>query len=178
LKSVAQMSLGELAAYVCSHLKEQQIDVVLSGGGCVALYSGEQYVSYDLDFIENVAVGGRKLKQALEMIGFLPDDRYYKHPQTEFILEFPTGPLAVGAEAPGEIVGVPFATGVLRTLSPTDCVKDRLAAFFHWHDLECLDQALLVGRGNRVDLQELERWSAQEGFPDLFQQFKKSLQTR
>jgi hypothetical protein len=39
------MTMGELAAFVCSHLQRNGIDVVLSGGGCVAIYSGGRYVS-------------------------------------------------------------------------------------------------------------------------------------
>ncbi|NOQ51442.1 MAG: hypothetical protein GQ578_04410 [Desulfuromonadaceae bacterium] len=34
MKPLEEMSMGELAAYVCSHLKTHGIDVVLSGGGC------------------------------------------------------------------------------------------------------------------------------------------------
>ena len=32
------------------------------------------------------------------------------------------------------------AAGKLRLLSPTDRVKDRLAAFFHWNDRQSLEQ--------------------------------------
>ena len=35
MKAVSQMSLGELAAYVSSHLESKGIQVVLSGGGFV-----------------------------------------------------------------------------------------------------------------------------------------------
>ncbi len=52
MKLVREMTAGELAAYVCTHLRDEGIDVVLSGGGCVSLYTLGQYVSYDLDFIE------------------------------------------------------------------------------------------------------------------------------
>jgi len=29
-------------------------------------------------------------------------------------------------------------------LTPTDCVKDRLAAYFFWNDLQSLGQAVMV----------------------------------
>jgi hypothetical protein len=45
VKEIRAMTMGELAAFVCSHLQRNGIDVVLSGGGCVAIYSGGRYVS-------------------------------------------------------------------------------------------------------------------------------------
>ena len=54
-------------------------------------------------------------------------------------------------------------TGTLRLLSPTDCVKDRLAAFNHWNDRQCLQQAVWVTEERQVDGDDLERWSQQEG---------------
>jgi len=37
------MSLGELAAYVCSHLESRNIRAVLSGGAEMTLYSTHAY---------------------------------------------------------------------------------------------------------------------------------------
>jgi hypothetical protein len=47
-------------------------------------------------------------------------------------------------------------------------VKDRLAAYYHWGDRQCLEQANLVARENEVDFSELERWSLAEGKLDDF----------
>jgi hypothetical protein len=55
-----------------------------------------------------------------------------------------------------------LSTGTLTLLSPTDCVKDRLAAFYHWNDRQCLEQALLVIESRKVDLREIRRWSRVE----------------
>lgn len=175
MKPVAEMSIGELAAFVCSHLKAQDIDVVLSGGACVAVHTDQRYVSYDLDFIENLGGSRRKLKQVLGMIGFQQLGRYFRHPETEFFLEFPAGPIAVGDEPPKQVVVLHYTTGELSTLSASDCVKDRLAAYFHWNDNECLQQALLVSTSREVDLQEIERWSIKEGHRDRFLVFQNLL---
>jgi hypothetical protein len=166
------MNLGELAAFVCSHLDGRGIRVTLTGGGCVSLHGGGRHISYDLDFIENLPVTRRKLKAALAEIGFSEERRYFKHPDSEFFLEFPAGPLAVGGEPVREIVELRFATGVLRLLSPTDCVKDRLAAWLHWNDRQCLEQALWVARAQPVDWGEIERWSRQERAVAKFEQFR------
>jgi hypothetical protein len=170
------MSMGELAAYVCSHLKKADIEVVLSGGGCVALYTSGKYVSDDLDFIERLAAGRRKLKKVLAEIGFQENGRYFQHPDTCFFLEFPSGPLAVGDEPPQELTVLSFETGELLALSPTDCIKDRLTAYFHWNDHECLEQALLVAASKEVDLAEIERWSRKEGNENKFHLFRQRLE--
>jgi hypothetical protein len=98
----------------------------------------------------------------LAEIGFGEEGRYFTHPETEYFLEFPAGPLAVGGEPPQRIVVLGFETGDLAALSPTDCVKDRLAAYFHWNDQQCLEQALLVACASDIDLAEIKRWSFKE----------------
>jgi len=60
-------------------------------------------------------------------------------------------------------------------LTPTDCVKDRLAWFFHTGDTECLEQAYLVARQQKVDVQEIERWSTCEGKKEDFAALKDTL---
>ena len=62
---------------------------------------------------------------------------------------------------------------ILKLLSPTDCIKDRLAAYYHWNDIQSLDQAILVAKGNKIDLKEIERWSINEGMIDKFKIFKR-----
>ncbi len=51
MKSVGEMDVEELGAFVCTHLAARGIDTVLSGGSCVMIYSENRYSSYDLDFI-------------------------------------------------------------------------------------------------------------------------------
>lgn len=156
------MSLPELAAFVCAHLRSRGIMAVLSGGACVSIYTDNRYQSFDLDFVETVPSSRKRIGPALLEIGFVEKDRYFKHPDTDFIIEFPAGPLAVGSEPVRHIEEMEFPTGSLVLLSPTDCVKDRLAAFYHWNDRQCLEQAVLVIEAKKIDLREIRRWSAAE----------------
>jgi hypothetical protein len=48
---------------------------------------------------------------------------------------------------------------------------DRLAAFYHWRDHQGLDQAVLVAVQQVVDLDEIERWSVEEGHADAYREF-------
>jgi hypothetical protein len=175
VKPVKEMSVGELAAFISTHLEKHGMEVVLSGGSCVAIYSNNQYVSPDLDFIERRSTKRKKLKEALGEIGFVEQNRYFKHPETELIVEFPAGPLAVGREPVQDIIVMEFSTGSVKLISPSDCVKDRLAAFFHWQDQQSLAQAVLVAQAQDIDLSEIERWSRREGKLKEFQKIKKLL---
>jgi len=48
-------------------------------------------------------------------------------------------------------------------------VKDRLAAFYHWKDQQSLEQAILIARDHNIDIEEVRRWSANEGFAEVFE---------
>lgn len=173
MKSIRNMSRGELAAFIDGHLKRNGIDVVLSGGSCVSIYTENKYASLDLDFIEFGSVSRRKLKKVLQEIGFYEKNRYFISSETDIFLEFPSGPPSVGKEPIKEVIVLNFPTGELRIISPTDCVKDRLAAYYHWGDRQSLEQAVLVAKDNKIDLDELERWSKVEGKLTVFRQIRK-----
>jgi hypothetical protein len=68
-----------------------------------------------------------------------------------------------------------LATGTLRIISATDCVKDRLCAYYFWNDQQGLEQAVLVSKSQKVDLKEVKRWSKVEGKESEFEVFKNKL---
>lgn len=175
MKSVADMSIEELAGLVCATLENAGITTTLTGGACVAIWSGGSYVSRDLDFIEEGPVPRRQVKSVLAKIGFREKDRYFVHSETEFFVEFPTGPLTVGDERVHTVATRDTGVGRLRLLSPTDCVKDRLAAFFHWNDTMALEQALLVAKEQSIDVADLRRWANLEGQIDKLTVFEEAL---
>ena len=115
------------------------------------------------------------LVENLAEIGFVEIGRYFQHQDSPFLIEFPTGPLAVGEEPVKQINEYSLATGILRIISPTDCVKDRLLAFFHWNDQKSLSQALLIAQSNTIDSVEIERWAIVEDNQDKFIHFARLL---
>lgn len=172
MKPIAKMSRAELGAWIQEHLRHKGIDMVLGGEACVSIYSKNRYESMDLDMIHTSLMSPKRksIREVLTALGFAEDGRCFKHPDTELFVEFPAGPPAVGEEPVKEIQERVETTGILRIISPTDCVKDRLTGFYHDQDLQCLDQAILVARENEVDIKEVERWSRGEG---RFEQFKR-----
>jgi len=65
--------------------------------------------------------------------------------------------------------------GKLRILKVIDCIKDRLAAFYHWGDRPSMEQAVMVAENHSVSLEELKKWSEGEGSLDKFDIFVENL---
>jgi len=175
MKKISEMSRLELAAFICTHLQKHGIEITLTGGSCVSIYSEDQYLSWDLDFIEKFTSQRKLLAKYLNEIDFYEELRHFKHQETALFIEFPPGPLAVGNEAITDIVIIETDTGNLRIISPTECVKDRLAAYYFWNDLQCLDQAVLVSQHNIINFSEVKRWSIKEGEIEKFNTFQNKL---
>jgi hypothetical protein len=169
------MSAEELAGLVCQVLQDAGVTVTLTGGACVGIWSQGKYVSNDLDFIEEGPVPRRQIREALRLLGFQEKGRHFAHPATKIFVEFPTGPLMVGDQRVERVTERKTPAGTLRLLTPTDCVKDRLAAFFHWNDRQSLEQALLVAQAQKVDLDEVRRWSVSERNEAKFRVFEQRL---
>jgi len=174
VKAVGRMNRPELAAWVQEHLRSEGVDAVLCGGACVTVYSGGKYVSMDLDLVHTGLLSPKRrlIRKVMNGLGFTEKGRCFEHPETDLFVEFPKGPPAVGEEPVREILTRREATGVLKILSPTDCVKDRLTWFYHDQDRQCLEQAVLVAQANRIDLDEIERWSSVEGKSGEFKKIR------
>jgi hypothetical protein len=144
-------SLQELAVIASEALELAGIIATLSGGSAVSIYSDNRYQSHDLDFVTLAAPA--RLQPVVASLGFVQTEsrRLYAHPQTEWLLEFPSGPLGFGQTIVdgSQLETLPTPWGSLRVITPTLCVMNRLAVFCHWGDRQCWDQ--------------LQAWAMQEG---------------
>lgn len=172
---MSELTYQEIAALVCSHLDNNGFRCVLSGGGCVSIYTYNKYQSNDLDFIELYSKGHHNFKEIMSEIGFELENGYFKSDEYKFIVEFPKGPLSIGSEPVHTYNTLEFNTGKLFLLSVTDCIKDRLAAYYFWNDNQSLIQAQLVAQKYKFDLKEVERWSKSEGKFEEYLSIKKTL---
>lgn len=163
----------ELWRYVASHLKSRGIDTILVGGAVVSIYSEGIYTSGDLDLVLG-SLFTKGLNDAMKQIGFEKRGRHYVHPDCKHLfVEFPgSPPLGIGSDYSIEPIEVESNQVKIKILSPTDCVKDRLASFIFFADRDGLDQALLVALNKSVDLKSIEMWCKQEGYPEAFEEFK------
>lgn len=175
VKAIFEMTTGELAAFIQTHMRAKGIEIVLTGGSVVSIYSQGKYVSKDLDFVVESFTQRRKLKDVMEEIGFKEVGRHFEHPDAAYLVEFPGGPLSVGKQRVENIETMEFETGVLKIISPTDCVKDRLAAYFFWNDHQSLDQAVMVAQDHKIDLGEIADWTNLEGMQDEYRKVEDRL---
>jgi len=138
MKPIGDMTRLELAGLVSSEFQKNGINVVLSGGSCVSIYSEEKYVSMDLDFVNAAFTKRRRIRDVMKSLGFHEENRYYRHPDADLLVEFPPGPLGVGEEPVKQIDEIETEAGLLRIISPTDCVKDRLTWYYHDDDVSAV----------------------------------------
>lgn len=129
-------SLEELAALVSQALVRAGISATLSGGGAVSVYSENEYKSSDLDFVTSAR--NTALALALAPLGFRNEvgSREFNNPDTDYYIEFPSGPLAFGETVIPDSDATTLQTdhGPLRIVTPTQSVMDRLAAYSAWKD--------------------------------------------
>ena len=166
------MALVDLAFEIGTALAREGIVVVLSGGGAAATYAPEAYQTRDLDFV--VQSVRARVEPVLEL-GFRPRGKsgMYEHPDVVYTLEFPLGPLAVGDTVVQAWDTLREGERELNILSPTDCVRDRLAAAVHWRDERSIDQAVAVARRHPVDLDLVRGWCEAEGGRRTFEAFRR-----
>jgi hypothetical protein len=161
--NISDMSQPEYTAFIQTALRARGIETVLSGGSCVSIWSSNAYLSDDIDLIPETFAWRKEIRLAMCELGFAEHGRYFTHENSKWFVEFPAGPVTVGEERPKQILEQQLRTGVLRLLSPTDCVKDRLIPWLHKRDQQCLDQAVQVAHSSKVDVAELRRWVIGEG---------------
>jgi len=182
-KITEQLTVEEVAAVVSDALENAGITAILSGGSAVTIYSHNQYLSRDLDFVTSAMVAD--LKPVLEHLGFehtgVPKLSQFSHPKVEWYVEFPPSPLTFGHlhVNPTDCDVIELPVGKLRIITPTQSVMDRLAAVYAWNDVQSRDQAILVAVNQDIDWEVLELWFADEGVSDEeFRRFRESVRAR
>ena len=161
---IRDTTLEELAVLISQALSARNIVATLSGGSAVSIYANNEYESADLDFVTSSPHSA--LANAIKPLGFRPtgNTRLFEHPNTEWLVEFPPGPLAFGlTSVQHEDVPV-LATryGPLRIITPTLSVLDRLAAYYYFKDNPSWDQAVMVAKHQKVNWADVYAWAENE----------------
>ena len=171
-------TLREVVLAVGAALDRHGVKAVLTGGACASIHSAGAYTSLDLDFVVTSQTTQQILDTALADIGFSRSGDRYLHPNTQFWVEFPRGPLAVGGDYKIRPITLRDKTGRANTLSATDSCRDRLAAFYHWNDRQSLEVAVQIARRQRVNLKKIRQWSEREGHLEPFEEFRNRVRDR
>jgi hypothetical protein len=171
VKVTRRSTLSEVAACVATALAESGIRCVLTGGACATLYTRGVYQSSDLDFVIQSAATRSQLDAAMRKIGFGRRGDQYANPATQFFVEFPPGPLAIGGDFRIQPVEYAIRRRTVLALSATDSCRDRLAAFYFWSDRQSLRTAVQIAGRQGVDLGRIREWSIEEGHQAGFEEF-------
>ncbi|HEY2475730.1 MAG TPA: hypothetical protein VGI19_13155 [Candidatus Cybelea sp.] len=162
-------TLTDVCFEVSGALDRYSITGVLTGGSAATVYAPEVYTSYDADFVLTSYPERKQLERALAEIGYVTSTSagMYGHPRTTYTLDFLSAPLAVGGDYIHETATLERGALRLRILTPTDCVRDRLAAFYHWGDYTSLRAAVGVARAHRyqIDFERLKEWTERKSGP-------------
>lgn len=154
----------ELWKYVGYFLKTSDIDTTLVGGAVVAVYSSGIYRSGDLDLVNMNNREETIIRDTLRELGFEKKGRHFENKQCKHIfIEFVPPPLSIGSDYAVKPLELFVGGMALKILSPTDCVKDRLASYIYFDARECLDQAVLVATKQKISLQDIKYWCDKEG---------------
>lgn len=168
-------TLREVVQAVSASLRRHRIEAILTGGACASLHSKGEYLSHDLDYIIRNAVTRAQLDHAMLAVGFVRTGAEYRHADLPFFVEFPKGPLAIGDDDLVEPVEVRVGSVKVLTLSATDSCRDRLAAFYHWNDLQSLRVAAAIARRQPVNIRTIRAWSLKEGRAAEFRRFEREI---
>lgn len=169
-----KIGIKELAALTSERLRQRGVNSILVGGACVSIYTKNKYQSFDLDFVTHATI--KKVSSILDELGFQRESsRHFIHPECPFFIEFVAPPAAVGNEPLKGEKNIKTKLGTLVLMTPTDSVKDRLAAYYHWNDQQALEQALMVAEAQKINYSEIKRWSEQEGHSEKHREFLKRL---
>jgi hypothetical protein len=172
-----RIGIKELAALVSVKLRKKGIDAILVGGACVSIYTKNIYRSFDLDFVAHAAM--KELTSVLSEMGFRKgSSRHFIRPDCPYFIEFVAPPAAIGKEPIREEKELRTRLGTIVLLTPTDCVKDRLAAYYYWNDPQALEQALMVAKAQEINFRGVKRWSEKEGQADKYDEFRKRLKKK
>lgn len=173
MKISKKMTIGEFAALVATQLELKGVSTVLTGGAVVSIYTENKYMSYDADFIS--PADHKIISSVMQELGFEKHGKDFRHKNTDFFVEFPSGPLAIGDELVQADSQLEFNGNKLKLLSPTQSVMDRLSAYFHWNDLQCLDQAIWITEMQPVQISKIREWANREGEEEKFKTFLSGL---
>ncbi|NGX63813.1 MAG: hypothetical protein KR126chlam6_01227 [Candidatus Anoxychlamydiales bacterium] len=163
----------KLAALIRKKLIEYDIESILVGGACVTIYTKNKYESYDLDYVTYEEIS--KLKKPLEELGFKKEGNFFKRKNCIYFIEFVSPPVAIGEQLIKKFKILKTPLGTIKLLTPTDCVKDRLAAYYHWDDKQSLKQAILVAKNQKINLRNIKSWSIKEKQLKKYQIFIENL---
>ncbi len=170
-------TLRDVAFAVGTALDREGVHAILCGGSAATFYAPAVYQSEDLDFVLTFDGEGAAVRSALAALGYTFQASMFVHPDSHFTVEFPKGPLAIGAEVVERFDTVREGEKIVHVVTATDVVRDRLNKFAAWDDFSALRAAVGVALEANVDLAEVRKFMKREGQGVFRERFDEALRT-
>jgi hypothetical protein len=160
------------AAAVCQALTDSGFDPVLTGRACASVYANHSIKVEAMDFVVSEYIVD-EIRSKMKSLGFACKvHRTFGSKECPFEVSFLPPPVVVGDAVVDELNTIKTSKGTLRLLNPTDCVRQRLSTYYRFGNRHALDDAVIVAKKFKVDMDLIERWSHWEWASDKFEVFK------
>ena len=136
-----------IAGIITATLEPLNIRPIVVGGTAVEFYTLGQYATLDIDF---VGIINDKMKKALADLGFLKEGRYWRIPQTDIMIEFPSDELAGTID---KVQPVEFGGRKAYFIGIEDLILNRVQEAKHWNYPDSAEWArtLMITHYDNVD---------------------------
>lgn len=169
-------SIKQIVQQLFRYLADCDLDPVLIAHGCAAFYASSVHpktVEFVISDFTLPALG-----RVMKAIGFEAEGvTVFTSKRCPVEVVFSPPPMTAGDDVVRDTVTVKTREGNVRMLTETDCVRQLLAMFYRWGDVEAINEAVAVARECRenIDFELIRRWSDWEWCPEKFVEFMNRL---
>jgi len=117
-----------IAAVITKALEPLEIKPIVVGGSAVEFYTQGQYSTVDVDF---VAVITEEVKKTMNDLGFIKKDKYWRIPDTDIMVEFPSDLLVGDLD---RIEPVEYNGQIIYYIGIEDLILNRVSEAEHLND--------------------------------------------
>lgn len=136
-----------IAGIITETLEPLGITPIVVGGAAVGFYTVGQYSTMDIDF---VGIINDDMKKKLSDLGFQKHGRYWRIPDTDIQIEFPSDKLVGNTD---KVEPIEYNGKVAYFIGIDDLIINRVQEAEHWNDLNSFEWArtLMVSHYDLID---------------------------
>ncbi len=176
--SIEGLSYRDAAAAICGQLEACGFDPILVGKSCAAIYSTKIMKPDCIEFVISEYMVD-EIEMVMKSLGYSHiGHRTYSGKKTPFQVSFQPPPICVGDNIVDSTGSIKTQKGMLKLLSPTDCARQRLAAYYRFGEPDALDDAVAVAMSHTLDMKLIEKWSHWEWASDKFNEFVSKIKSQ
>lgn len=158
-----------IAGIITEALECLGIIPIVVGGAAVDFYTYGQYATADVDFVSVIT---EDVKKTMNDLGFVKKDKYWRIPDTDIMVEFPSDRLVGDLD---RIEPVEFEGKTIYYIGLEDLILNRVQEAEHWKDLNSADwaQRLMASYYDKIDWSYCHKKSNEYGCMKKFEQIQR-----